>query len=109
MGVLVGAPDTSGDTYIILGQPAFLKDGEKHPEELRLVDQLLVKYDDIAQIQALKADLAKPKPATWRDVVGLFLPVGTARLLWRWLRQLGQVLLAVLNSVDRFMARIWQS
>ena len=54
MGILSGAPDVSDDPYVILTHPAFLKNEPgSQPEPLTLVRQLLIKYEDYDEIQAL--------------------------------------------------------
>jgi hypothetical protein len=63
MGILFGAPDTKDDPHIILSEVSRLpKPGEQPAEieQLPLVRWVLVKFDDIIEIQALKPETLKP-------------------------------------------------
>lgn len=60
MGILFGAPDTKEDRYVILTSAFLLPEaGSPEPEiePLPLVSQLLIKWDDIDEIQALTPDI----------------------------------------------------
>lgn len=59
MGILDSAPDTKEDRYIILKDVYLLPGPEsklKEIEKLSYVDHLLIKFDDIKEIQALKTE-----------------------------------------------------
>lgn len=60
MGILFGAPDTKEDRYVILTKVAVLPEPgsrERDIESLPLVNQILVKWDDIDEIQALTPEI----------------------------------------------------
>jgi hypothetical protein len=63
LGVLHSGPDSKEDPYIILSEVASLpKRGEpsRAPEALPMVNSVLVRFDDIIEIQALKAEASEP-------------------------------------------------
>jgi hypothetical protein len=65
LGVLHSGPDSREDTYIILSEVASLpKRGEpsRPPEALPMVNTVLIRFDDIIEIQALKPEAAEPIP-----------------------------------------------
>ena len=68
MGILFGAPDTKDDPHIILSEVSRLpKPGELPTtiEPLPLVRWVLVKFDDIVEVQALKPEaLRSAEPET---------------------------------------------
>jgi Family of unknown function (DUF6338) len=62
LGILFGAPDTNEDPYIILSEVSRLPkpgDASQEIEPLPLVRLLLVRYDDIVEIQALTSAAIK--------------------------------------------------
>jgi hypothetical protein len=74
VGILYSAPDTKEDKYIIITQPRIIqkKDAEYVLEELKLVDFMAIKFDDIDQIKAFNRSILKKKPK---------------RRLWIWPRE----------------------
>ena len=63
LGVLHSGPDSKEDPYIILSEVASLpKRGEppRAPEALPMVSSVLIRFDDIMKIQALKPEAAEP-------------------------------------------------
>lgn len=84
MGVLHSAPDTKEDPHVILSEPISLpKQGEalREPEPLPMVDWVLVKFDDIVEIQALKPEAAERIPRTrlLRRVMNAFARIFSTR------------------------------
>jgi hypothetical protein len=61
MGVLFGAPDTKEDPHIILSEVSRLPKLGEEPkiEQLPLVRWVLIKFDDIVEVQALKPEALK--------------------------------------------------
>jgi hypothetical protein len=64
-GLLFSAPDNKEDKYIILKNIAVLPSPgvkDKKPEPLPLVDSILIRVDEIGEIQALTSQTVKSKP-----------------------------------------------
>jgi len=62
LGILFSAPDTKEDKYVILTKVSLLPSpgsGQTTIERLPLVDYLLIKFDDIREIQALTRDVLR--------------------------------------------------
>jgi len=63
LGVLHSGPDSKEDPHIILSEVSSLpKRGEppRSPEALPMVSSVLIRFDDIIEIQALKPEAAEP-------------------------------------------------
>jgi Family of unknown function (DUF6338) len=63
LGILHSAPDTKEDKYIIVTEPYLLVNDKKgfHYEQMALVKSIIVKFEDISQINAYKEDILKSK------------------------------------------------
>jgi hypothetical protein len=82
MGILYGAPDTAEDKYIILTKVSVLPDvgSEKSKvESIPLVRHVLIKFDDIAEIQSLDESVltVERKSSTLRNKVSR---------IWNWIK-----------------------
>jgi len=65
LGVLHSGPDSKEDPYIILSEVVSLpKRGEppRPPEPLSMVNAVLIRFNDIIEMQALKPEAAEPIP-----------------------------------------------
>jgi hypothetical protein len=63
LGILFSAPDSKEDPYIVLSEVSRLprpSDASKEIEPLPLVRWVLIKFDDIIEIQALTAEAVEP-------------------------------------------------
>jgi len=63
VGILFSAPDTKDDKYIILRQPHLIykTDSGYEKEELKLIDSMVIKFDDINEIKAYNETILKSK------------------------------------------------